>query len=53
MIRLGVAVLALLVWGYGYSVDDERLRLAGIVLLAVSLLLRFAGPRSPRRGHES
>ncbi len=48
-IRLAVALLAVVVWGYGYSVNDERITLAGIVLLAVALVLRFLGPRPPRR----
>lgn len=49
-IRLVVALLGIAVWGYGYSVNADRVRLAGILLLAVSLLLRFAGPRPPRGG---
>lgn len=49
-VRLAVAALAIAVWGYGYSVNDERITLAGIVLLAIALLLRFFGPRRPRRG---
>jgi hypothetical protein len=41
-LRLAVAAIAIVVWGYAYKVDDERLRLAGIVLLAIALFLRFA-----------
>ena len=49
-VRLAVAIIAIVLWAYGYTVDDDRIRLGGIILLAVSLLLRFAGPRTPRRG---
>lgn len=48
-VRLAVALVAVVVWGYGYSTNDERITLAGIILLAVSLVLRFLGPRPPRR----
>ncbi len=41
--RTALAAIGVVVWGYGYRVDDERIRLAGILVLAVSLLLRFAG----------
>ena len=47
--RVLVAVIAIVVWGYGYSVENERITLAGIALLAISLVLRFFGPRPPRR----
>jgi hypothetical protein len=41
-ILLGVGVVA---WGYGYRVDDPRIRLAAILILAVALLLRFVPKR--------
>ena len=44
-IRLGIAAMAVVVWAYAVKVDDSRLRLAGIVLLMVALLLRFADRR--------
>lgn len=47
-VRLAVALVAVVVWGYGYSTNDQRITLAGIILLAVSLVLRFLGPRPPR-----
>jgi hypothetical protein len=50
-IRLGVAAVGIVVWAWAIKVDDPRLRLTGIVLLAISLLLRWFGPR--RRGAES
>ncbi len=40
--RIALAVIAVLVWGYGYRLDDVRLRWAGIAILAVVLVLRFA-----------
>jgi hypothetical protein len=44
-IRLAVATIGIVVWAWAIKVDDPRLRLIGIVLLAVSLLLRWFGPR--------
>jgi len=49
-IRLAVAMVAIVVWGYGYSVQDQRITLAGIVLLAIALFMRWLGPRPSRRG---
>ena len=43
--RAVLAVIGVIVWGYGYRVDDATVRLAGILVLAVSLLLRFLPPR--------
>ena len=44
-IRLGVAAIGIFVWAWAIKVDDPRLRLTGIVLLAIALLLRWFGPR--------
>jgi hypothetical protein len=44
-IRIAVAAIGIVVWAWAVKVDDPRLRLTGIVLLAVSLLLRWFGPR--------
>jgi hypothetical protein len=46
-VRFVVAASGLVVWGYGYRVDDANIRWVGIALLAVSVLLRF-WPRRPR-----
>ena len=46
-IRLGVAAIGIFVWAWAIRVDDPRLRLTGIVLLAIALLLRWFGPRRP------
>ncbi len=43
--RITLAALSVVVWGYGLRVDDSRIRLVGIVGLAISLVLRFV----PRR----
>ena len=44
-VRLAVATIGIVVWGYGLLRDDANVRLAGIIVLAASLLLRF----TPRR----
>jgi hypothetical protein len=46
--RIALLVVGLAVWGYGARVDDSQLRLIGIALLALSLVLRFFKPRTPR-----
>jgi hypothetical protein len=43
--RTVLAAIGVVVWGYGYRVDDARVRLAAMGILAVALLLRFV----PRR----
>jgi hypothetical protein len=43
--RTVLAALGVVVWGYGYRVDDPGMRLAGIAILAISLLLRFVPAR--------
>jgi len=43
--RTVLAILGVLVWGYGYRVDDPDVRMAAIGILAVALLMRFV----PRR----
>ena len=49
-LRLGLAAVAIIVWGYAIKVDDPRLRLAGIVILAVVLALRFVGRGNSQGG---
>jgi hypothetical protein len=48
-VRFLVAAAGLVVWGYGYRVDDATIRWAGIAFLAVAVLLRFwvRRPRPP------
>lgn len=43
--RIVIAALSVVVWGYGYRVDDSRIRFVALIGLAISLLLRFV----PRR----
>ena len=43
--RTVLAAIGVVVWGYGYRVDDANVRLAGIVVLAISLLPRFVPKR--------
>jgi hypothetical protein len=44
-IRLALAVIGLLLWGYGQRVDDPTIRWVGIGFLAMALLLRFLPKR--------
>jgi hypothetical protein len=48
-VRFLLAAAGLVVWGYGYRVDDANIRWAGIAFLAVAVLLRFwvRRPRPP------
>jgi hypothetical protein len=46
-IRAGISVVGVLVWGYGYATDNSGVRMAAIIILAISLVLRFARPRPP------
>ena len=43
--RTVLAGIGVVVWGYGYRVDDANARLAAIAILAVSLLMRFVPKR--------
>ena len=47
-VKLALAVIGALVFGYGVRVDSENVRWAGAGLLGVALLLRFFQPRAPR-----
>jgi hypothetical protein len=46
-IRLGVALIGVVVWFGGVRIDDSRTRVVGMVVLAVAVLLRFL----PKRFH--
>jgi hypothetical protein len=48
-LKLGLAAIGLILWGYGYRVDDPRLRLIGIGFLAAAVILRFV-KRGPTGG---
>lgn len=43
--RLVVTLIGIAVWGYGQRTEQPQVRVAGIVILAVALLLRFAPKR--------
>lgn len=47
-VRLSLALTALVLFGWGIWSESNHLRLAGIVLLAAALILRFVGGRTPR-----
>lgn len=40
-IQIGLALMGLIVWGYGERQDDARLRWIGIGFFAVATALRF------------
>lgn len=43
--RTVLLVAGVVVWGYGYRVDDPNVRLAAIGILAAALVLRFVPTR--------
>lgn len=43
--RTVLAAIGVAVWAWGYRTDDRNIRLAGIVVLALALLLRFVPAR--------
>jgi hypothetical protein len=43
--RTVLAIIGVVIWFYGYRANDANIRLAGIIVLAVSLLLRFVPKR--------
>ena len=47
-IRVVIAIIGAIVWGYGVSRDDATVRLIGISVLALSLVLRFVPKRFQR-----
>jgi len=44
-VRTALAVIGVAVWGWGYRIDDPRVRLTGMGILLVTLLLRFVPKR--------
>ena len=44
-IKLGIALLGVLVWGYGQRVDSATIRWVGIAFLAAAVVLRFLPKR--------
>ncbi len=45
LIKLVVAAVGLMIWGYGARIDDERTRLAGMIVIGVAVLLRWLPAR--------
>lgn len=45
-IRFVVAMVGIVLWGYGYRMDDPTIRWLGIAILAVAVLLRFWARRN-------
>ena len=43
--RVLITVVGVLVWAYGFRANDANVRLAGIVLVAISPALRFVPKR--------
>jgi hypothetical protein len=43
--QLALAVIGIVVWGYGTRTGDPRVGWAGIILLAIASLLRFVKRR--------
>jgi hypothetical protein len=39
--RLAIALIGIVIWGYALKYDDAPLRVVGMVLIALSLLMRF------------
>ena len=48
--QLGLAVIGLVVWGYGTRLGDPRVGWVGIALLVAASLLRFVKRRKPPTG---
>ena len=46
-LKLGLALIGLILFGYGMRVDDNRLRWMGIGFLAAATILRFFRKRRP------
>lgn len=51
-IRVVIAIIGAIVWGYGVAREDATVRLVGISILALSLVLRFVPKRFQRDNSE-
>jgi len=47
LIKVALAAVGIVVWGYGTRIDSAHLRLAGMIVLVVAVALRLL-PRSLR-----
>ena len=50
-LKLGLALVGLVVWGYGARVDHSGLQWAGIGFLAAAAVLRFVKRDTPKPPH--
>jgi hypothetical protein len=41
LLRIILGAIGVAVWGYGFRVDDAKVRLAGMTILVVVLLMRW------------
>jgi len=48
--RLAIAVVGVAVWFFGYTNDNAGVRMAALIILAISLVLRFLRRRSSNDG---
>jgi uncharacterized protein YqgC (DUF456 family) len=44
-VKLGVVLIALIIWAYGFRTDDRTLMWVGMALVVVAFLLRFVPQR--------
>lgn len=52
LVKLVLAAIGIVVWGYGARADDAAFRLAGMIILAIAVLLRFLpASRRERQRH--
>lgn len=51
-LKLGLAVVGIILWGYGVRSDVNWLRWTGIGFLAVAAVLRFLNRRDRRSQHD-
>ncbi len=51
-VKLVIAVAGIIVWVYGVTVDNRAVQWAGLGLVAVAALLRFAGPGEAEKDGE-
>lgn len=48
-LKLGLAIIGLILFGYGARVDDARIRMIGIGFVAAAALMRFVKGGKPSR----
>jgi hypothetical protein len=49
LLKVAVVVVGLALWAYGFRADIPIYRWVGVAFVAAAFLLRFLGPRPPRR----